>query len=52
MKPIENMITCSSCDGSGEGFYPGSLCFTCKGMGEVRSDEAEERYNDQEGFDQ
>lgn len=29
------MITCESCDGSGEGMYPGTRCSECKGLGEV-----------------
>ncbi len=32
-------ILCGQCDGSGEGMYDGSVCQTCKGMGEVRQEE-------------
>lgn len=28
-------LICSSCNGSGEGGYDGSTCYTCKGKGEV-----------------
>lgn len=34
-KPIENMVTCQNCNGSGEGMYPGTRCHACHGMGEV-----------------
>lgn len=32
------MITCPSCDGSGEGMHPGTICPECKGLGEVPDD--------------
>ena len=37
---MEESYLCGQCDGSGEGRYDGSVCQTCKGMGEVREEEA------------
>ncbi len=33
------MAICPNCSGSGEGFYPGTICHACKGLGEVRRDD-------------
>lgn len=32
------MTTCPSCDGSGEGMHPGTICWDCQGTGEVQNE--------------
>ena len=39
MDDEENEQICSSCNGSGEGMYDGSICPYCRGLGIVFIDE-------------
>lgn len=40
--PLE---TCGSCNGTGEGMYPGSKCHTCKGEGVIDNRDPEDDYS-------
>ena len=40
------MKICDACNGSGEGFYDGSVCDYCNGLGEIYVNESEEKKNE------
>lgn len=38
---LESFEVCGDCSGSGEGWFDGSTCATCGGLGEVPAEERE-----------
>ena len=47
---MENEI-CNYCNGSGEGMYDGSKCYTCGGSGEVPSTQEPSEEEDYQDYD-
>lgn len=41
-------MICETCDGSGEGMYPGTNCRECHGLGEVPGREPEDEWENDE----
>ena len=43
---IDEPLLCGDCNGSGEGRYDGSSCFSCKGSGEIPARREDEEADD------